>query len=57
MCVVSSGGFGEFCLVVLAFSIFANIHNNYSLGLCAEALDNWAIKILRFLWTFAGVIV
>lgn len=58
MCVASAGGFGKFCLVVLAFSIVANnIPNNYSLGLSAQVLGNWAIKIPRFLWTFTGVLV
>jgi len=58
MCVASAGGFGKFCLVVLAFSIVANnVPNNYSLGLSAQVLGNWAIKIPRFLWTFTGVLV
>jgi NCS1 nucleoside transporter family len=58
MCVSPSGGFGKFVLVLLAFSIVANnIPNNYSLGLCAQVLGNWAIKIPRFLWTFTGVLV
>jgi NCS1 nucleoside transporter family len=58
MCVASSGGFGKFCLIILAFSIVANnIPNSYSLGLCAQVLGNWAMKIPRFLWTFAGVLV
>jgi NCS1 nucleoside transporter family len=58
MCVASSGGFGKFCLVLLAFSIVANnIPNNYSLALSAQVLGNWAIKIPRFIWTFVGVIV
>jgi NCS1 nucleoside transporter family len=52
------GGFGKFCLVLLAFSIVANnIPNNYSLGLSAQVLGNWAMKIPRFIWTFVGVIV
>lgn len=51
-------GFGKFCLVLLAFSIVANnIPNNYSLGLSAQVIGNWAIKVPRFLWTLAGVIV
>src|SRR5271169_179450 len=53
-----AGGFGKFCLVVLAFSIVANnIPNNYSLGLSAQVLGNWAIKIPRFIWTLVGVLV
>jgi len=52
------GGFGKFCLVLLAFSIVANnIPNNYSLGLSAQVIGNWALKIPRFVWTFVGVIV
>jgi purine-cytosine permease-like protein len=52
------GGFGKFCLVLLALSIVANnIPNNYSLGLSAQVLGNWAVKIPRFIWTFVGVIV
>jgi len=58
MCVQQSGGFGKFVLVVLAFSIVANnVPNNYSLGLCAQVLGNWAIAIPRFIWTFIGVLV
>jgi purine-cytosine permease-like protein len=57
-CVGPSGGFGKFVLVVLAFSIVANnIPYNYSLGLCAQVLGDWAIKIPRFLWTSTGVLV
>jgi purine-cytosine permease-like protein len=52
------GGFGKFCLVLLAFSIVANnIPNNYSLGLSAQVIGNWATKVPRFIWTTAGVIV
>jgi len=52
------GGFGKFCLVLLAFSIVANnIPNNYSLGLSAQVLGKWALKVPRFLWTFIGVVV
>jgi purine-cytosine permease-like protein len=52
------GGFGKFCLVLLALSIVANnIPNNYSLGLSAQVIGNWAVKVPRFIWTFAGVIV
>ena len=52
------GGFGKFCLVLLALSIVANnIPNNYSLGLSAQVLGSWAIKIPRFIWTLVGVIV
>ena len=52
------GGFGKFCLVLLALSIVANnIPNNYSLGLSAQVLGNWAVKVPRFIWTFVGVIV
>src|SRR5271170_276039 len=53
-----AGGFGKFCLVLLALSIVANnIPNNYSLGLSAQVLGNWATKVPRFCWTLAGVIV
>lgn len=52
------GGFGKFCLVLLAFSIVANnIPNNYSLGLSAQVIGNWATKVPRFIWTTLGVIV
>jgi len=52
------GGFGKFCLVLLALSIVANnIPNNYSLGLSAQVIGNWATKIPRFVWTLVGVIV
>jgi NCS1 nucleoside transporter family len=58
MCVQQAGGFGKFVLALLAFSIVANnVPNNYSLGLCAQVLGNWAMKIPRFIWTFIGVLV
>jgi purine-cytosine permease-like protein len=53
-----AGGFGKFCLVLLGLSIVANnIPNNYSLGLSAQVLGNWATKVPRFIWTIAGAIV
>jgi purine-cytosine permease-like protein len=53
-----AGGFGKFCLVLLGLSIVANnIPNNYSLGLSAQVLGNWATKVPRFIWTLAGAIV
>jgi purine-cytosine permease-like protein len=58
MCLQSSGGFGKVCLIILAFTIVTSIiPNNYSIGLSVQALGNWAIKIPRFLWTLAAVLV
>jgi NCS1 nucleoside transporter family len=47
------GGFGKFCLVILALSIIANnCPNIYSVGLTLQVLGRWTQAVPRFIWTF-----
>jgi NCS1 nucleoside transporter family len=49
------GGFGKFCLVILALSIVANnCPNIYSVALSMQVLARWTHKVPRFLWTAIG---
>ncbi|KAE8149248.1 permease for cytosine/purines, uracil, thiamine, allantoin-domain-containing protein [Aspergillus avenaceus] len=49
------GGFGKFCLVILALSIVANnCPNIYSVSLTLQVLSRYTQKIPRFVWVFAG---
>lgn len=49
------GGFGKFCLVVLALSIIANnCPNIYSVSLTLQVLSRFTQRVPRFLWTFAA---
>ena len=51
------GGFGKFCLVVLALSIIANnCPNIYSVSLTLQVLGRWTQRVPRFIWTFVGTI-
>ena len=51
-------GFGKFIVVVLSFStVAAIVVNIYSLGLSAQVVSSWALKIPRFVWSIAGTIV
>jgi len=51
------GGFGKFCLVVLALSIVANnCPNIYSVGLSMQVMARWSARVPRFLWTLSGTI-
>jgi len=46
------GGFGKFCLVILALSIIANnCPNIYSVGLTMQVLGRWTQRVPRFIWT------
>ncbi|KAK0908492.1 Purine-cytosine permease fcy21 [Friedmanniomyces endolithicus] len=46
------GGFGKFCLVMLALSIIANnCPNIYSVGLTVQVLGRWIQYVPRFVWT------
>ncbi|KAK5714656.1 Purine-cytosine permease fcy21 [Elasticomyces elasticus] len=46
------GGFGKFCLVMLALSIIANnCPNIYSVGLTVQVLGRWIQWVPRFVWT------
>lgn len=52
------GGFGKFCLVVLALSIVANnCPNIYSVSLSLQLLATWTARVPRFMWTFLGTLV
>jgi purine-cytosine permease-like protein len=45
------GGFGKFCLVILALSIIGNnIPNIYSVALTLQVLGRWTQKVPRFIW-------
>jgi len=53
-----AGGFGQFCLVILAFGIVANnIPNMYSLALTTQALHPWVQAIPRPFICVIGTIV
>ncbi|KAJ4504169.1 Purine-cytosine permease fcy21 [Exophiala dermatitidis] len=52
------GGFGKFCLVVLALSIVGNnCPNIYSLTFSLQILTRYAQKVPRFLWTLVGSVI
>lgn len=52
------GGFGKFCLIVLALSIIANnCPNIYSLTFSLQLLGRWTQAVPRFIWTFVGTLV
>ena len=52
------GGFGKFCLVVLALSIIANnCPNIYSLTFSLQVMGRWTQMVPRFIWTFVGTLV
>ncbi|CAI6337865.1 unnamed protein product [Periconia digitata] len=52
------GGFGKFCLVVLALSIIANnCPNIYSVALTMQVLGHWTQRVPRFIWTALGTCV
>ncbi|KAF1979014.1 purine-cytosine permease [Bimuria novae-zelandiae CBS 107.79] len=52
------GGFGKFCLVVLALSIIANnCPNVYSVALTMQVMGRWTQHIPRFIWTTIGTVV
>ncbi|EXJ83290.1 hypothetical protein A1O1_06909 [Capronia coronata CBS 617.96] len=52
------GGFGKFCLVILALSIVGNnCPNIYSLTFSLQILTHYAQKVPRFLWTLAGTVI
>lgn len=49
------GGFGKFCLVILALSIIGNnCPNIYSLSFSLQILTHYAQYVPRFIWTFIG---
>jgi NCS1 nucleoside transporter family len=49
------GGFGKFCLIILALSIIANnCPNIYSVSLTLQVLGRWTQRVPRFVWVFLG---
>ncbi|CAI7585945.1 unnamed protein product [Penicillium bialowiezense] len=49
------GGFGKFCLVILALSIIANnCPNIYSVSLTLQVLGKFTQRVPRFIWTFCA---
>lgn len=49
------GGFGKFCLVILALSIIANnCPNIYSVSLTLQVLSRYSQRVPRFIWVFLG---
>ncbi|KAL0935362.1 purine-cytosine permease (NCS1 nucleoside transporter) [Colletotrichum truncatum] len=52
------GGFGQFCLVILALSIIANnCPNIYSVSLTLQVLSKRTERVPRWVWVFAGTAV
>ncbi|RLN95079.1 hypothetical protein BBJ28_00017688 [Nothophytophthora sp. Chile5] len=52
------GGFGQFCLVLLALSIIANnCPNIYSFAITVQVFGEWTRMIPRFVWTFVGSVI
>jgi purine-cytosine permease-like protein len=52
------GGFGRFCVVLLALGIIANnCPNQYSIALNLQMLSKGAQRVPRFLWTTLSVVV
>jgi len=52
------GGFGKFCLIILALSIIGNnIPNIYSVSLTMQVLSRYTQRVPRFIWTFIGTCV
>jgi NCS1 nucleoside transporter family len=53
------GGFGKFCLIILALSLIAsNCPNIYSVGLTVQVLGGRATqRVPRFIWTAVGTAV
>ena len=52
------GGFGHFCLVILALSIIANnCPNIYSVSLSLQLLARKTQHVPRFFWTFVGTLI
>jgi NCS1 nucleoside transporter family len=51
------GGFGKFCLVVLALSTVAcNCPNMYSVSLSMQMMGRWSARVPRFVWTLSATI-
>jgi len=51
------GGFGKFCLVILALSIVANnCPNIYSVSLTLQVLARRSARVPRFVWTFVATL-
>jgi NCS1 nucleoside transporter family len=56
--ITNLGGFGQFCLVVLALSIVANnCPNIYSVSLSLQLMAKWTQRVPRFIWSLLGTLV
>jgi purine-cytosine permease-like protein len=52
------GGFGKFCLVILALSIIANnCPNIYSVTFSLQIISHYTQMVPRFIWTFIGTLI
>ncbi|KIW69815.1 hypothetical protein PV04_02142 [Phialophora macrospora] len=52
------GGFGKFCVIILALSIVGNnTPNVYSVTFSMQVLTHYAQKVPRFIWTLVATIV
>ncbi|THC90111.1 hypothetical protein EYZ11_010426 [Aspergillus tanneri] len=52
------GGFGKFCMVILALSIVANnCPNVYSVSLTLMVLGRWTERVPRYVWTVIATVV
>lgn len=52
------GGFGKFCVIILALSIVANnCPNIYSVSLTLMVMGRWTRHVPRFLWTIVATAV
>ncbi|TMW67604.1 hypothetical protein Poli38472_011224 [Pythium oligandrum] len=52
------GGFGKFCLVLLALSIIANnCPNIYSVSLTLQVFGSWSRRVPRPIWTLVGSVI
>jgi NCS1 nucleoside transporter family len=52
------GGFGKFCLIILALTIIANnCPNIYSVSLTAQVLSRYTQRVPRFIWTAVGTAI
>ncbi|RLN58006.1 hypothetical protein BBJ28_00021575 [Nothophytophthora sp. Chile5] len=52
------GGFGQFCLVLIALSVIANNSPNiYSFSMAVQVFGEWTRKVPRFVWTFVGSVI
>jgi NCS1 nucleoside transporter family len=52
------GGFGQFCLILMALSIIANnCPNIYSVSITMQVFGSWTRKVPRPMWTLIGSVI